>query len=83
MALGTAESLRPGAGNQNSRLMHELLGGAGRFAPRSMVDEQGLLHLYTAWCAARRCYECPVAAAAVAAGAVPRLAAQPDGGLGQ
>lgn len=57
-----AASLPAGAGNTRTRAMLRQLGGSPR--PRTAVEEQGLLHLDTSWCATRRCYECPVAAAA-------------------
>ena len=58
-----AASLPAGAGNARTRAMQQQLGGTLRV--RTALEEQGLLHLYTAWCASRRCYECPVAAAAI------------------
>jgi hypothetical protein len=62
-AVAVAERLRPGGGNAHARAMLDQLGGGDRLPIASALEEQGLLHLYHAWCRARRCHECPVAAA--------------------
>lgn len=58
-----AAVLPAGPGNARTRAMLAQFGGPRPLPIRSALEEQGLLHLYAGWCASRRCYECPVAAA--------------------
>jgi hypothetical protein len=61
-----AAALPAGPGNAHTHAMLDQLGGSARLPIRSALEQQGLLHLYHAWCYARRCYECPVAATVLA-----------------
>lgn len=58
-----AAALPAGSGNAKTRAMLAQFGGPRPLPIRSALEEQGVLHLYAGWCANRRCYECPVAAA--------------------
>lgn len=58
-----AARLPAGALSQPAAAMLAQFGGTPRLWVRTALEHQGLLHLYGQWCVARRCYECPVAAA--------------------
>jgi hypothetical protein len=62
-------ALPAGSGNAHTRAVRQQLGPTAR--PRGALEEQGLLHLYRAWCSAQRCFACPIATA-TRGGADPR-----------